>query len=126
MKTILTVSPREGLVAFRKCSKSAHKLIVETDFINELRKPISDEMKEKFNAMNEEEKSKFQTELGIEKIMNVLDLILVEEHIDTTIEFLANLFLLTPEQFEEKPLIFYIEEIIKLTKSKEVRGFLGL
>jgi hypothetical protein len=119
MKNLANCKPSEFLRQTNKIRKSVDKWLTLTDIKN-IRKNLPDLPE----GISKEEKDKLMFEQGKKNLNQILDNIL-ELHPDETLELLALLCFVEPEDVDNHTVIEYLESFNEIIGSKEVISFFG-
>lgn len=117
MKNLATCKPSEFIRQTSRVKKSVEKWLKATD-IMEIRKtlPAFDE------NMTKEERNAALKKQGKENFSKILDVIM-DEHPDETLELLALLCFVEPEDIDNHEVSEYLESVSELMSSKAVVSF---
>ena len=117
MKNLATCKPSEFIRQTSRVKKSVEKWLKATD-IMEIRKtlPAFDE------NMTKEERNAALQKQGRENFSKILDVIM-DEHPDETLELLALLCFVEPEDIDNHEVSEYLESVSELLSSKAVVSF---
>lgn len=117
MKNLANCKPSEFLVQTNKIRKSVSKWLTDTDVMNiRKRMPEIDE-----NATEGERKEALRKQAG-ENLNAMLDAIM-DEHPEETLELLALMCFVEPENVDEYPMADYLDAFNDLINNKSVIGF---
>lgn len=119
MKNLANCKPSEFLKQTNRIRKSVDKWLTLTDIKN-IRKNVPDLPE----GISKEEKDKLMFEQGKKNLNQILDNIL-EVHPDETLELLALLCFVEPEDVDNYTVIEYLESFNEIIGSKEVISFFG-
>lgn len=131
MKNLANCSPKEFLVQTNKIRKAVSKWLTDTDIMN-LRKAIPSNLPDVQPDMSKEEKAvvlKKRSEMLRAQVKvnlnNILDSIL-EQHPDETIELLALLCFVEPQEADEHPMSEYLMSMTEMLQDESVMSFFTL
>ena len=119
MKNLANCKPSEFLRQTNRIRKSVDKWLTLTDIKN-----IRKSMPELPDGISKEEKSKLMFEQGKKNLNKILDNIL-EVHPDETLELLALLCFVEPEDVDNHTVVEYLDSFNEIIGSKEVISFFG-
>lgn len=119
MKNLANCKPSEFLRQTNRIRKSVDKWLTLTDIKN-----IRKSMPELPDGISKEEKSKLMFEQGKKNLNKMLDNIL-EVHPDETLELLALLCFVEPEDVDNHTVVEYLDSFNEIIGSKEVISFFG-
>lgn len=117
MKNLANCKPSEFLAQTNKIRKSVEKWLTVTDILN-IRK---NQPEYKDGMTNEERQEEMQKQIK-KNLSAMLDSIL-DEHPDETLELLALLCFVEPEDVDKYPVCDYIEAFTELINDKAVLNF---
>lgn len=117
MKNLANCKPSEFLAQTNKIRKSVDKWLTDTDIMN-IRKRMPEvsehaSKKDKDNALREQAKKNFNA---------ILDAML-DEHPDETLEVLALICFVEPEDFDNHTVSEYLSSITEMINDEAVVGF---
>ena len=119
MKNLANCKPSEFLRQTNRIRKSVDKWLTLTDIKN-----IRKSMPELPDGISKEEKSKLMFEQGKKNLNKILDNML-EVHPDETLELLALLCFVEPEDVDNHTVVEYLDSFNEIIGSKEVISFFG-
>ena len=117
MKNLANCKPSEFLAQTNKIRKAVSKWLTVTDIMN-----IRKNMPELPDGISEEERTKAITEQAKENLSAMLDAIL-DEHPDETLELIALLCFVEPENVDDHPIGEYITAINELLNDQTTISF---
>jgi hypothetical protein len=117
MKNLANCKPSEFLVQTNRIRKSAENWLTVTDIMNIRRN--QPELKE---GMTKEERQKAMQEQVKKNLSKMFDAML-EAHAKETLELLALLCFVEPENVDDYPISDYLEAVNELLNDKAVLGF---
>ena len=128
MKNLATCKPSEFLKQTNKIRKSAEKWLKVTDIMN-IRKRMPQGMPELSVDLSQEEteaviakRNEMMTEQMEANLSAILDALL-EEHPDETLELLALMCFVEPENVDDYTVSDYLLSIMELMRDKAVQDF---
>ena len=117
MKNLANCKPSEFLTQTNKIRKSVSKWLTDTDVIN-IRKRMP---KVSDDATDEERRAALETQIN-DNFNAILDVIL-EEHPQETLEMLALLCFVEPENVDDHEVTEYLESFYELMSNQTVLNF---
>lgn len=117
MKNLANCKPSEFLAQTNKIRKSVEKWLTITDILN-----IRKNQPEYKDGMTKEERQEEMQKQIRKNLSDMLDAIL-EKHPDETLELLALLCFIEPDDVDNHPISEYIEAFTELINDKAVLGF---
>lgn len=127
MKNLANCKPSEFLKQTNRVKKSLEKWLTDTDILNirknlpEL-KPITDDMSKEETEKAVEENKRRRNEQLRKNLSRMFDAI-CDEHPDETLELLALLCFVEPENVDDHTIDEYLESISDMIGSQTVIGF---
>lgn len=119
MKNLANCKPSEFLKQTSKIRKSVSRWLTDTDIMN-----IRQRMPELPDGISDEERKKLMEEQAKSNANAMLDAIL-DEHPDETLEVLALLCFVEPEDVDNHEVTEYLQSFNELIGNKAVMGFFG-
>lgn len=117
MKNLANCKPSEFLVQTNKIRKSVEKWLKLTDIMN-IRKNVPPEKE----GQTEEDRKKELEKQAKKNLSKMLDSVL-EEHPQETLELIALMCFIEPQNVDDYPVSFYLEAFTELMNDKAVLGF---
>ena len=117
MKNLANCKPSEFLVQTNKIRKSVEKWLKITDIMN-IRKAVPPA---KDGQTAEERKAELEKQAK-KNLSKMLDSVM-EEHPNETLELIALMCFIEPENVDDYPVSFYLEAFTELMNDKAVLGF---
>lgn len=128
MKNLATCKPSEFLKQTNRIKRSAEKWLTETDILS-IRKRMPELVKIDYTTMSEsdiekvkEENKKRVADQAMKNLSVILDEIM-EMHPDETLELLALLCFVEPEDVDSHPMCEYLDAIREMIMNEAVLGF---
>ena len=127
MKNLATCKPSEFLRQTNRIKKSVEKWLTDTDIMNirkNIAKPalITPDMTDEQKRAALDDYRRRQTEQAKENLSRILDAVL-EEHPDETLEVLALLCFVEPENVDDYPIADYLTAVTEMVTNEAVIGF---
>lgn len=127
MKNLATCKPSEFLRQTNRIKKSVEKWLTDTDVMNirkNVAKPalITPDMTDEQKRAALDDFRRRQTEQAKENLSRILDAVL-EEHPDETLEVLALLCFVEPENVDDYPIADYLTAVTEMVTNEAVVGF---
>ena len=119
MKNLANCKPSEFLRQTNKIRKSVSKWLTDTDVMN-----IRKRLPSLPDDVTDEQKKELMEEQAKENANAILDAVL-EDHPDETLELLALLCFVEPENVDDYTVTEYLESFNELMGNKAVWGFFG-
>lgn len=117
MKNLANCTPREFLTQTNRIRKSVSKWLTDTDVMN-----IRKRLPKLPDDITEEEKQAVLKKQASKNVNAMLDAIL-EDHPDETLELLALLCFVEPEDVDNYPMTDYLDAVSDLISNKSVIDF---
>lgn len=128
-KTLANCKPTEFLKQTNKIRKSVEKWLKVTEIMNirkgaPVLKKITDEMTEEERKATFNENQEISRAFAFDKLSTMLDAIM-EEHPDETIELLALMCFIEPQDADNHPISEYLSAFTEIISDKTVLDFLS-
>jgi len=117
MKNLANCTPREFLTQTNRIRKSVSKWLTDTDVMN-----IRKRLPKLPDDISKEEKQEMLKKQASKNVNAMLDAIL-EDHPDETLELLALLCFVEPEDVDNYPMTDYLDAVSDLISNKSVIDF---
>ena len=127
MKNLANCKPSEFLKQANRIKKSVEKWLTETDILAIRKKmpdllQLSDDMSDKEHDRITKENRKRMERQAYDNLSEMLDVVL-DEHPDETLELLALLCFVEPENVDDYPVSDYMVSIAEMITNEAVIGF---